>query len=253
MFEFSFFSSLDQFLIIGLIILASQFVYSALGFGSGMVAISLLTLLYGNLEQFLPFFILLCIPTELFVSFKNRKNINFKKIRTFLVYIIPSLLIGTFMLKNLANLFLQTTLGLIITLLSLYFLFFENHTIIEFKNKIWVPAIGLTSGILGALFGVAGPPLIVYFKSRQYSKEDFRIILLSIFFIMSIFRVIFYTSFKLFTQPILISSLLIYPFAITGMIGGNIAFSKIPEKQFRQIPSLVLLASGILLVIKGLR
>ena len=63
--------------VIGFVVFLGQVVYGALGFGSGMVTITLLTLIYGKLDSFVPFFLLLCVPTESYVAFRDRKLIDF--------------------------------------------------------------------------------------------------------------------------------------------------------------------------------
>ncbi|HMA69491.1 MAG TPA: hypothetical protein VKN74_06430, partial [Candidatus Mcinerneyibacterium sp.] len=72
------FPNISGLILISLIIFLSQIIYSSIGFGSGMFAISLFTLFYGNIDYFVPFFILVCLPTEIFISIKDRKLINYK-------------------------------------------------------------------------------------------------------------------------------------------------------------------------------
>ncbi len=72
------FQGWGQYVLVGAIVFLGQFIYTAIGFGSGMVTISLLALLFGNINVFVPFFLLLCLPTELTVSFKDRDPVEIR-------------------------------------------------------------------------------------------------------------------------------------------------------------------------------
>jgi len=250
MVDATFFGSTEQALIVGLIVLLSQFIYSAIGFGSGMIAISLYAIIYGNIDIFVPFFLLLCLPVEFFISYKERKNIDFKEIGLLILYIIPSLVFGVYLLKNFSGDGIVFVLGIIIATLASYYLFFEKKIKFTFKSKLWLPFFGSISGVLGSMLGIAGPPLIIYFKSKNTNKSQFRLILLSIFFFMSILKLISYLSFGLYSEKIFLSFLLILPFSILGLYLGNFAHNKLSEETFKTITSLILLVSGIILIIK---
>ncbi len=250
MIDATFFVSVEQVIIIGLIVLFAQFIYSAIGFGSGMIAISLYAIIYGNIDIFVPFFLLLCLPVELFFSFKERKNIDFKEISLFILYIIPSLVLGVYLLKNFSGDGVVFILGVIIAALASFYLFFEKRIKFTFKSKLWLPFFGSISGVLGSMFGIAGPPLIIYFKTKNSNKSQFRLILLSLFLFMSILRIITYASFGLYSERILLSFLLILPFSILGLYFGNIVHNKLSEETFKTVTSLILLVSGIILILK---
>src|SRR6056297_399743 len=162
-------------------IFISQIIYSTIGFGSGMFAISMLAMLYGKIDFFVPFFILVCLPTELFISYKDKDYINFKKTWYFILSIFPLLFLGSYLLSNAKNVLLLLILGTVIIILSLYHLFYEDKVKPDLSHPLWVPFFGSLSGLLGGLFGMAGPPLIFYFKANDFSKKAFRVALMSIF------------------------------------------------------------------------
>ena len=245
------FQGWGQYVLVGAIVFLGQFIYTAIGFGSGMVTISLLALLFGNINVFVPFFLLLCLPTELTISFKDRDHINFRRTGKFLLFIFPGLIAGSWLLKSAPDRGLVAWLGAIVTLLAVYYLFFEEKTTFTPKNPAWIPFFGSISGILGGVYGISGPPLIVYFKSLKMDKTGFRVALLSIFLAMSIFRTGVYATIHLYTLPILTSTILTLPFALLGTLTGMKAHHRIPEQLFKQFTSAVLLLSGILLLWKN--
>lgn len=250
--ESTFFVSIEQILIVGIIVLIGQFMYASIGFGAGMMAISLYAILFGNVKIFVPFFLLLCLPVEIFVTYKDRKKIDFKEIYKFLIYITPAIFLGTYLLKSFSGKGVVLLLSLIIVALGSYYLFFEERVKFTFKSKLWLPVFGLISGIFGSMFGIAGPPLIIYFKTKKVNKSYFRVILLSIFLMMGFLKIISYSYFGLYTEQIFISLIPILPFSFLGLYLGNIAHDKISENIFKKITSISLLVSGLILMIKGL-
>ncbi len=249
--EFTFFNSVGQLLTVAVLVLFAQFIYSAIGFGSGMIAISIYAILYGQIDVFVPFFLLLCFPVELFISYKERKKIDYKEIFWLSLFVTPPLILGVYLLKNFSGNGIVYLLGIIIAVLAVFYLFFEERLRFTFKSKLWLPMFGAISGILGSLFGIAGPPLIIYFKTKRVNKSYFRVILMSIFLLMSVLRIISYSCFGLFTERMFISLLPIMPFSLLGLFLGNMAHHKISESFFKKLTSIVLLISGVILIFKG--
>jgi uncharacterized membrane protein YfcA len=246
------FSSYQQLLVIGFIVFLGQFIYSCIGFGSGMVTISLLALLYGDINIFVPLFLLLCLPSEIFISVKDRKNIDFSTVKIFILFIVPTLIIGAYLLKSTPSKGLIVYLGILVAFLGLYYLFFEEKMNFNFNSKFWVFSAASLAGLLGSLYGISGPPLIIYFKSKKMGKRMFRAALMSIFLSMSIVRTLVYGGLGFYTKPLLLSFVLLLPFSFFGLYLGYKAHDYVPEPIFKKITSFILLLSGILLVFKNL-
>ncbi|MDD3051806.1 MAG: sulfite exporter TauE/SafE family protein [Candidatus Cloacimonetes bacterium] len=250
--SYTLFTDVYQMLIIGFIIMFSQIIYASLGFGSGMFAISILAYLYGRLDFIVPMFTIVCLPTELYITIKDRKEINLRTSGIFLIIIIPALLYGSVLLRNSQNKIFLLLLGLIILLLSAYYLFFEDKLKFALKQFYWIPFFGIISGILGGLFGMAGPPLILYFKHIKLSKSEFRVALLSIFSVMTFFRIIFYSFLGIISCDLIMTSLSVTIFALIGLCIGNLLHSHISEFFFKKITAITLIVSAVLIIIKNI-
>ena len=246
------FTSLEHMCIVGFVVFLGQVVYAALGFGSGMVTISLLALIYGKLDSFVPFFLLLCIPTEVYVAHRDRKLIDFKNVGTILLAVIPTIILGGLFLKRLAGPGLELFLGILVSLLAIYYLFFEDRWLPDVSGRVPLVLVGLSSGLLGSMFGLSGPPLIFYFKAKGLKKQEFRVALLSIFFIMSLLRVVVYGAMGLYPLNVLKSALVTLPFVFVGLALGAALHHHIPEALFKRLTSLLLLVSGLLLLLRHL-
>ena len=251
--EFLLFHSLQSFLIAAFIILAGQIIYAALGFGSAMVSITLLSLVFGDLSQIIPYFLLLCVPTEIAVVFKNRNSIDFSFVKKFVIFLFLGLLIGSYLLKYTMPKHLVLYLGIIICLIAIYFLFFEEKLSFTFKKDgIAGKILSFITGILGGVYGISGPPIIIFLKGLKLDKTTFRATILSIFFSMSVLRTVIYIFLGLYNLKILITAILTIPFVLAGLYIGNKIHLSVSETKFKKITALVLLINGFLLILKNL-
>lgn len=240
-------------LIGGAIVLLGQAMYAALGFGSGLISVSLWALLFGDIQLFVPVFLLLCLPTEIIISMKDFKKINMSKTAVFLFFIIPALVVGTWLLRFSSQPWMLLLLAsVIITVAVYYFLFEEKQNVHLVYSKWFIALFGLVSGLMGGLFNMSGPPLVFYFKSIGFTKAEFRASLLGIFFIMSFVRLITYISFGLYTSTALNTVVILMPFALVGLAIGMALHNHLNEHLFKKIASLVLLATGLLIIIKNI-
>jgi len=246
------FDSLNHVLAVGLIVALGQLVYAATGFGAGLISISLLALFFGDIDTYVPFFLLLCLPTETWIVMRQRKRSAPKNMVWLLAFIIPTLILGGFILKVASDKRLILGLGVLIVVIAVFYLFFEDKIVLKPKGRFFSAFAGATSGMLGSLYGMGGPPLIIYFKSLGLDKNQFRMSLLTVFFAMSLIRLVAYSFIGLFDRMIILSCAIALPFALLGLWAGNLAHRHIAEATFKQVTSSILLISGILVVIKGL-
>ncbi len=250
MLDWTFFNGLADYLLVAGIVFFGQLIYATLGFGAGMVTLSLLTLFHGDLKLSVPFLILLCIPTEVIVVIRNRSMLkNVPETRQLIPYIFIGLILGTLLLKKIPNPDLIRALGILIMAVAFYYLIFEKRIKSALSSFFWQPLLGSLSGMLGGTYGISGPPLIIFFKARKLDKGQFRTILLSLFLFMSVCRLIFYLGFNLFTFKILISSIFCLPFVGLGLYAGARLHRSISESLFKTITSIVLFISGLLLIL----
>ncbi|BBB32683.1 conserved hypothetical protein [Thermotomaculum hydrothermale] len=251
--EYLIFNSFQVFLIAGIIIFLGQVIYAALGFGSAMVSITLLSLVFGDLSQIIPYFLLLCIPTEIAIVYKNRKTIDFSFVKKFVLFLFAGLLIGSYLLKNAVPEKLVIYLGITISIIALYFLFFEKKLAFSFKKNGFAGKIlSFITGILGGVYGISGPPIIIFLKGLKLNKSEFRATILSIFFSMSILRTVIYTFLGLYNIKILLTAIFTFPFVMLGLYLGNKIHLTFSETKFKKITAAVLLINGLILVIKNL-
>lgn len=191
--------SLNEWLVGAVVVALGQLIYTMAGFGSGMVSVSLYALLMGNLRFFVPVFLLLCLPTEALVTWRTRHLQDWKRTLKIVVWSLPTMALGAWMLNVAHAQILGFILGIVILVLGVWYLLFEPYLQLKIERPWHLPVAALTGGMLGGLFAVAGPPLILYFKSRQLQKSAFRAALISIWLCMTCLKIPMYVAFNLYS------------------------------------------------------
>jgi len=245
------FSSVEEFLIVAGIVALGQIVYALAGFGSGMVSVSLFALAFGDLKFFVPVFLLLCLPTEVTVTWQSRSLQNWRRTALVLAAALPTLALGAQLLGTIDSSRLAFFLGLLIAVLGLYYLLLEQRLRISFSKKWHLIAASAAGGILGGLFGVAGPPLILYFKSLRLDKNAFRAALIGIWLCMTCVKIPMYAGLGLYSVKSLWWALILLPASFAGARLGMRLHRAVSETAFRRFTSLLLIASGVLLALQN--
>ena len=142
-----------------------------------------------------------------------------------------------------------TILGGVLILVGLLFLCIPRGGRVEWPK--WSgPPTGLLSGVLGGLFGVGGPPVIIYYQLSGVNKSVFRASLMAIFLLIALVRVPSYFIGGLITQARLWSALSVVPAVVIGSYIGSRIHLQLSEQKFRRAVSLVLLLIGLLLLLR---
>lgn len=234
------------------VVALGQFVYAMAGFGSGMVSVSLYALLVGDLRFFVPVFLLLCLPTEAVITWRTRRLQDWQRTLKVVAWSLPALGLGAWMLGTVDTRALGLGLGVVIAALGAWYLFFEHRIRPRFGRPWHLPAAALTGGILGGLFAVAGPPIILYFKSLRMDKSAFRAALISIWLCMTCIKIPLYAVWGLYSWSSLAAAGAWSIASVAGAWAGNALHDQISEDVFRRFTSLLVLFAGMLLTVQNL-
>ena len=230
-----------------LILALAYLIRGVAGFGSGLIAVPLLTLML-PLTLVVPVMVLLDYIASLSHGLSNRDEIRWKEI----LPLIPFSLIGV----AIALLFLTRSDGLLLTrALGVFVILFALFTLSGYKPKAgaargWGVLAGLSGGIIGSLFGTGGPFYVTYFKARGLDKAAFRTTLAVTFLIDGAGRLLGFTTSGYFTYEYLKLVAMALPvMAVFLYIGGHI-HTRLTHAQFQRAISILLIVSGLVLLIK---
>jgi hypothetical protein len=226
-------------IIIGIIIvLIAFFVRATIGFGSGLISVSLLTI-------FLP--IRITVPAVFILDFLGSimlgaydfKEVNWNDLSYLLPATVFGLLSGAYILKYANPQKLTIFLGIFILMYIIYALKVKQDKLPYVKNSVGAP-LGFLGGLIGSLYGGGGPPIVAYLQMKHQGKRTFRATFQIVAITDSIFRAVIYASLGLLTIKVLKFSAILIPSLLVGLFLGNKLHFIINQKTFYYLAIIIL-------------
>lgn len=230
-----------------LILALAYFVRGITGFGSGLIAVPLLSLML-PLSLVVPLMVLLDYMASLSHGLSNREEIRWKEIIPLIPFSIMGVIIALFFMSQSDAILLTKALGVFVILFAIFTL--SGYTPKKGAAKAWGGFAGLSGGLIGTLFGTGGPFYVTYFKARGLDKAAFRTTLAVTFLLDGAGRLVGFTTSGYFNYDYLKLVALALPvMAIFMFIGGHV-HTKLTQTQFQQGISVLLIVSGVVLLLK---
>ncbi|MBQ7889363.1 MAG: sulfite exporter TauE/SafE family protein [Erysipelotrichaceae bacterium] len=220
------------------------FTQTVSGFGCGIVLMLFLPMILSILRAS-ALNVMIGLVLNLILAIQYRKHINMRLV------ILPALL--SFVLTTIAievgsSLqldLLKNVFSCFLIVLALYFMFFADRITIK-PNLLSISVCSSISGIANGLFGIGGPPMVLYYLAVTKEKKEYIGTIQMFFLVNSIYS----TIVRVMNHLIDIELVLLF---VPGIIGvflgewmGMKVVDKIPQKQFKQMIYLFLIVSGLL-------
>ncbi len=219
------------------------------GFGAAMVAMPFISR-YIEIPIAVPATTLLVLSLNLQVIFTLEKNIDFKRIQTLIVGLIPGSFFGVFLLQTLPESALKIILGSFIMLYSVWAFFFETKTM-RVISRHWGYLVGLISGFFGTSFGINGPPLIIYAALSGWDKDRVKSGLATFFVTSGIIVILAQASGGLFNKQSFLLYLASLPAVVLGLFIGLRISKNMKNTSYRRLIFIVLFIMGFGVFEKG--
>ena len=240
------FASWPEFFGICLVMVVAEIIYVSFGFGAGLIAVGLSAAIHPEVKDIAVILLLINLPIEIFVVRRSWPHIQWPGVIMICLGVVFGVPLGTWILGIGKPTIVLTILGGVLIIAGVLFLSVRSGTPVRWKA--WsAPPVGLLSGFLGGLFGVGGPPVIIYYQLSGVTKAVFRGSLMAIFLIIALVRVPSYIVGGLITEPRLWSALALVPAVMTGALVGGRLHIHLSEDAFKRIVSVVLVLIGLLL------
>lgn len=230
------------------VIFVAYLVRGITGFGSGLIAIPLLTLMF-PLTIAVPVVVLLDLIGSGAQAINNRKHTDWQ----LLLPLIPVTIIG---IALAAVFFKHIDTSLLTTYLGVFVMCFAVYQLLPVPDIHGGPMMalpfGLLGGLIGTLFGTGGPFYVLYFSVRGIDKEEFRASYSVYFVLDGILRLgVYVFGLSLIsTEWLPLLALALIPFAL-GLYAGGKVHREIDPMLFKKLISLILVASGAALILKS--
>ena len=238
-----------QFALTCAILVVAQIVYVLFGFGSGLIAVGSLALLFPAIKDVVVLLLLVNMPAEILVTWGARRHLQWRPLLGIFAGVAVGIPIGARLLSRGDPRVVLTVLGWFLIAVGLVFLRLPRGG--KLRPPAWAgPPTGLVSGVLTGLFGTGGPPIIIWYHLTAADKAVFRGHLMTIFLLMTLVRVPSYIANGLVTAPRLWSSLAVLPAVLLGAWLGHRLHVRISDRLFQLLVCVLLVLLGAMLLIR---
>lgn len=234
---------------IAIIITLAGFLHGLTGFGFGLIALPLLSLLI-PIKTIIPLTLILSIFINLTLAVQLKESIHVKTISTLLVTTIPGIPLGIYMLTQ----FPAETLALLVGVLMVSFTSYQllaKPVPRKFGTPVTLFA-GFTSGILTGATSTGGPPVIIYAAFQPWTKDQAKVTLASYFLICGVVTTIIHAFSGVITADVLYYSAVGFPALIVGMYAGTWTYKHISDHGYRRLAIILVMLLGIMMIIKNI-
>ena len=223
-------------------------VQSTTGFGFGSVMMAVLPYFMANYLQVAALSTLCGTSMSIMVAAKNFRKADFKVILPLFTGYIVSCTVAVRVSKGFDGETLTKALGVILIMVSIYFVFFNNKIKIKptFKNGV---IAGMIGGAGSALFSISGPPTVIYMLAAVEDKDVYRASTLTFFAMGGIYSTAVRIANGIFTaQMVQLWLMALVALALGAYIGGKI-FHMINADMLKKLVYGYMAVSGVTMLI----
>jgi uncharacterized protein len=231
-----------------LIIFAAMLIRALTGFGSALIAIPLLSILFGA-KFAIPFILLFECLIDIMILGRERLNVKGEMSRTwpFIVSGLIGIPLGTQVLILSSDRILKMVIGIALIVFSLLLLWNVNLKLK--RDKFGSATVGLLGGFLCGSIGMPGPPMALILSSQGIAKEEFRRLIVIFLTVVDFLTFFYFLWIGLIDADMLLQGLKLLPALALGYLAGNYLFGKVEEAAFRRLTLGITLAAGIALIL----
>ena len=191
---------------------------------------------------------LLSALQSLYVLFWLYKLVSWRRIVVILLSFTVFSYFAIQFVASATDSYLKMLLGVVLILLGVYFLFVSPRIKARPTHTLQV-SMGALSGVMGGLFGMHGPPAVIYFlASEQDDKNRYMAICQAYFLLTNIIMTFFRAQNDFLTTFVWESMLYACVGVVLGPMLGKWVFDKIPVETLRKIIYAYMIFSGVLAI-----
>ena len=236
------------FLVFILTIIAS-FIQRVSGFGFGIFVM-----------MFFPFFLpsygdsvmlsgLLAGSTALIIAVRYWQCIRWKLMGRVVLFNVIASYLATEYMRSLGNDTMKQCLGVMLIFIALYFMFSEGKIIRIFKSQTAQIAIGSVSGVMGGMFAMPGPPLVLYCISTIDDKREYVTTLQAFSVVINLCYTFIRFKAGFYSEDTWLWWLVGLVGAVIGSSIGTRCFERISSRILKIIVYVMMIVSGIVAIV----
>ena len=241
---------MENILYIILLAAGASFIQRTIGFGFGIFIMTALPFLLPSYAEAVTLSGLLSLTSATIVMLQYVKYVTWKRFLPILGAFIVFSTAAILMLDKIEGPTMRRILGVMLIFLSLYFSFFKERLQKHIKaTPGWMLSTGSVSGIMGGLFGMQGPPVVLYLLVSEPSKDHY-MGMIQMYAVTTNITMLAVRIYNGYVTPAVGTS---YLYGLTGLaigvIAGNWAFKRIPARLFTYIVYAYIGISGAIILL----
>ena len=210
--------------------------------------------------MFFPFFLpsygesvmlsgLLAGSTALMIAVRNWKYIRWRLMGWVVFFNVLFSFLATEYMRSMSNDALKQCLGVALILIALYFFFGEGRMGRIFQSKPAQVTIGSISGIMGGMFAMPGPPIVLYCISTLEDKREYVTTLQAFSVVLNVFYTLFRTKAGFYSDDTWLCWVVGIGGAIIGSSLGARCFDIISNRTLKLIVYGMMIISGLVAIL----
>ena len=216
------------------------------GFGSGLIAVPLLSLAF-PLTSVVPMVVALDYIGSFGQGAKNLERIIWKEQFALVPFMLIGISLGFFVFWAIPSSVLSKMLGGFVIVYAVY----QLLSLPSLGTSKWIAAAcGVFGGLVGTLFGTGGPFYVMYFSVRNLNKDAFRATFAANFMIDGGIRLVSYFVVGLLGFETLACVLVALPIIVAGLYLGGRIHTGLSQQSFARIVNILLLGSGTIVLLR---
>lgn len=228
--------------------IGAAFVQRTTGFGFGIFIMTILPFILPSYGEATTLSGLLASVTSLIITIKYRRVIEWRKLLPILTVFLLASFLAIQVLSWMKGDMLKYFLGITLIISAVYFRLFADR--IKVRPTLWMQAmLGILSGIMGGLFGMQGPPAVLYFLAVSESKERYTALAQCYFLIGNCVMTTYRAQSGFFTQEVVTSWCYAVPAVFIGTYLGGLVFDKLSLPTLKKLVYWYIGISGIVAIV----
>lgn len=235
-----------------LVVFLATLIRSSFGFGEALIAVPLLALRI-PVQVAAPLAVMISVTVALVIVAQDWRKIHIHSAKWLLIATLFGTPLGLLFLKRVDEKWIKCVLGSIIFLFAVYALIWRSRLHLRDDHRSWLLGCGFLAGVLGAAYGMNGPPLVAYGAMRRWSAQHFRATLQGYFLPASLIGLIGYLLTGFWTASVTRYYLLSLPGTVIAILLGRAINARMVGEGFLRYVYLLLAVIGVVLLVQALR
>jgi uncharacterized membrane protein YfcA len=232
-----------------LLAIGASFVQRTIGFGFGIFIMTALPFLMPSYAEAVTLSGLLSLTSATVVMVKYIKFVSWKRLLPVVAAFFAFSTLAICLLDRIEGPTMRRILGVMLIFLSFYFSFFKEKLQKYIRPTVgWQLGTGSASGIMGGLFGMHGPPVVLYLIVSEPDKDHY-MGMIQTYAVLTNVIMLAVRAFNGYVTPAVgITYLYGLGGLVVGVLAGNWAYKRIPNRVFTYLVYAYIGISGAIIL-----